>query len=589
MGYLNLVGTFIYKEPLFRAKLAALAANDAQLNTDGWAQNTKTLFFQAAVPTGWTQDASQNNKALRVVGSIGGGGSGGSQGLSNTISLAHTHTVSADDAHTHALANHTHVLLPNNNVFAPVTFTTYVYANTAPASLAPIIGYLLGGGGGPSIKPLSSILATPGALTLSTLAAHDHGGATDSKLTDLNLAYCDIIVGTKNANAGTYTDLTTYWSTGTKIDFDPFATLAANDAYNYGALMPSGSVSIFVQGSAPSGWTKVSGVDDRMLRIVSGAGGGSGGVSGLSNGIPLAHIHNLTPTVDHTHTFPNHQHILLDLSNLSVASILPSSERSVQSDGAGGMVKSQSSGSAVNRTCYIAGTATGGSGTTSAAGGHTHAIPSQLADIQFAYVDVIQCSKNSAGSPYSYTDYTAEFAWKKLVSYQRLNTLAANDAYIEFHTTPSTTGMLFFMASPPIGWNKITTQHDKALRVVAGSSGGIPGGGSQLMSTVITLGHSHTIVAGGGHDHSADHTHTLDTTGVTSFPPTSQYISSLGGSLMVGGFNPGHSTGSPVQPVSGTLLESPVADPDHSHGGVTGSALTDVALAYADVIYCTKT
>src|SRR5664279_5661718 len=107
MGYLNLVGSFIYKEPLFRSKLDALAENDAQLKTDGWAASSKVVFYQAAVPTGWTQDTSQNDKALRVVGSTGGGGSGGTQPLSTAIPLAHTHAISADDGHTHAYATHT--------------------------------------------------------------------------------------------------------------------------------------------------------------------------------------------------------------------------------------------------------------------------------------------------------------------------------------------------------------------------------------------------------------------------------------------------------------------------------------------------
>jgi len=587
MGYLNLVGSFIYKEPLFRAKLSALANNDSQLHTDGWAASSKTLFFQASVPTGWTQDTSQNDKALRVV-STTGGGSGGTTALSSTITLGHTHTLTTDDSHTHALANHTHFLGPGVGGFA-ITISDYFYVNSGAPGIGALIGYSWTGGGSLGITPASPVLATPGALTLSTLAAHNHGGVTDSQLADVTLAYCDVIIGTKNANSGTYTDLTTYWSTGGKIDFDPFATYAANDAYNYGALMPAGSVAIFVQGSSPQGWTQIVGPNDRMLRIVSGSGGGTGGLQTTSSGVPLMHSHNLTPTVDHTHSFGNHTHVLTTLASILADAILPNGSQYVLSDGAGGMVQGTSSGSFVGRTAYNGGSTNTGAGNTSAAGGHAHTVPSALVDLLFAYLDVIQCSKNSTGAPYSYTDYTSQFAWKELVSYQRLNTLAQNDAYVQYHTTPSGTGMLFFMASPPSGWTLMTSQNDVALRIVTGGSGGSPGGGSHYVSQTITLGHTHTIIATGGHNHAADHTHTLDTATQTANAPSSTYIYALHGTISAGHFVPGQQSGGQIGPVSGSLLESPVADPDHAHAGATGSALTDVSLAYADLIYCTKT
>lgn len=57
---------------------------------------TKMAFFQASVPTGWTQDTSQNDKVLRVV-SGSGGGSGGSWTISgvtvNSTAIAATQAV----------------------------------------------------------------------------------------------------------------------------------------------------------------------------------------------------------------------------------------------------------------------------------------------------------------------------------------------------------------------------------------------------------------------------------------------------------------------------------------------------------------
>lgn len=49
---------------------------------DVFASGTKIPFFQASAPTGWTQDTTHNDKALRVV-SGSGGGSGGTYGLSS--------------------------------------------------------------------------------------------------------------------------------------------------------------------------------------------------------------------------------------------------------------------------------------------------------------------------------------------------------------------------------------------------------------------------------------------------------------------------------------------------------------------------
>jgi len=61
-------------------------------------------FFQSAAPTGWTQDATQNNKALRVVSGTGGG-TGGTHGLSSPPTTAHTHT---GPSHTHTGPSHAH-------------------------------------------------------------------------------------------------------------------------------------------------------------------------------------------------------------------------------------------------------------------------------------------------------------------------------------------------------------------------------------------------------------------------------------------------------------------------------------------------
>jgi len=204
-------------------------------------------------------------------------------------------------------------------------------------------------------------------------------------------------------------------------------------------------------------------------------------------------------------------------------------------------------------------------------------------------VDVIQCSKDSGGAPYSYTDYTTEFAWKKLVTYQRMNTMAKSDAYIEFHTTPSGSQAFFFMASPPIKWTKITTHNDKALRIVSGSTGGSGGGGAQTLSAQWTLAHTHTILAY-AHTHSITHSHASDTRTEANAGANvvvagfTKYAASVNGFLQVGSISIGRV--SVAQGFNNTVASTSVSS--HEHGTISSSSLTNFTFAYADVIYCSK-
>ena len=52
------------------------------------------------------------------------------------------------------------------------------------------------------------------------------------------------------------------------------------DSFN---LVPSGTVMVFFQASAPTNWTQVATQNDKALRVVSGSGGGTGGTYGLAS------------------------------------------------------------------------------------------------------------------------------------------------------------------------------------------------------------------------------------------------------------------------------------------------------------------
>ena len=94
---------------------ATNATNATALNGT-WAQmpaGTRVPFAQAAAPTGWTQDVTDNatNRMLRVVNTAGNGiGGSDSPILNNTTMVAHTHTFtgSALAAHSHSDAGHNH-------------------------------------------------------------------------------------------------------------------------------------------------------------------------------------------------------------------------------------------------------------------------------------------------------------------------------------------------------------------------------------------------------------------------------------------------------------------------------------------------
>jgi len=58
-----------------------------------------------------------------------------------------------------------------------------------------------------------------------------------------------------------------------------------------GVTFEAGVKAVFAQASAPAGWTQVTTDNDKMLRVVSGTGGGTGGSWGPTTGAGTAHYH----------------------------------------------------------------------------------------------------------------------------------------------------------------------------------------------------------------------------------------------------------------------------------------------------------
>ena len=170
--------------------------------------------------------------------------------------------------------------------------------------------------------------------------------------------------------------------------------------------IPDGTVMVFFQASAPTGWTKVTTQNDKTLRVVSGSGGGTGGDWAMSSGettssdgahthTSAAHTHGAGSFAAGAHTLstgemPSHNHSYTRYSSLQTGG--PGNPayggfpawRSTSSQSTG------SSGSGSSHSHSLSGTSASTTpGATGSSGAHTHTIQAPQ------YIDVIICSKDA--------------------------------------------------------------------------------------------------------------------------------------------------------------------------------------------------
>ena len=157
---------------------------------------------------------------------------------------------------------------------------------------------------------------------------------------------------------------------------------------------------MFAQAAAPTGWTRVTddSANNRMLRVVSTGGGGTGGsASPILNNVVPAHTHSFTSggnSVDHTHggttgTMSNdhaHGYVQSNDQNRTVGNLIFGGGFAVNQ----GVFNSTTGGVNANHTHTFT---TGGqsashthSGTTDNGSSQTNWAP--------RYIDMILCSKN---------------------------------------------------------------------------------------------------------------------------------------------------------------------------------------------------
>ena len=139
--------------------------------------------------------------------------------------------------------------------------------------------------------------------------------------------------------------------------------------------VPSGSVMVFFQSGAPTGWTKVTSQDNKALRVVSGTGGGTGGSNAFTTalnssvtatGATASHALVEGELPSHTHGYTQKVYNHPGIGN---------------SGGGGARVDENDQGATTTAT---------GSGN-----GHSHNAGTLAVNVNVQYIDVILCSKDA--------------------------------------------------------------------------------------------------------------------------------------------------------------------------------------------------
>lgn len=226
---------------------------------------TVCLFGQSTPPAGWTKktDWTDNSMLVYTTGSISSGGS-------DTAHIWTTNILStAENAHTHDLANHYHYLSDEPDVGRAAA--NYDYQTS-----------------GPSVN-----------VTSVSIAAHNHTVNQDT----FSPIYQKVIAGVKDSFDWITTDPVAIGDPTKKAQYDIAWNNVSNNA------IPATTIMLFGQSSAPTGWTKKTDwTDNSMLVYTTGsisAGGTDNPTATWTTAISFdnesAHTHDMG---DHTHTLP---------------------------------------------------------------------------------------------------------------------------------------------------------------------------------------------------------------------------------------------------------------------------------------------
>jgi len=150
-------------------------------------QSTVGVFFQASAPTGWTQNTSYNDRALRVVSGTGGGFGGATVFSSIFPNTARSVTLNYS------------AIVPVNGSVGDHTLALSEIPDHTHDSLT---GATASASSGSSTFRLSGTNATGGVVTTGSLGqAHNHPFSGEINFTttgtgtiNMNLQYIDVII-----------------------------------------------------------------------------------------------------------------------------------------------------------------------------------------------------------------------------------------------------------------------------------------------------------------------------------------------------------------------------------------------------------
>ena len=148
--------------------------NGLQLGASSFASGTTTVFYQASAPSGWTQSASLNDYALRIVSGTGGSSHSNGNGVSALGGIinsnGYTLTITDIPSHNHTDYGHVH-----SGVYGPY-------------------GLAAGGGSGFYVAGSPSANTGTGYANIS----YTGGGGPHAHGVPINLNYADLILCVKN-------------------------------------------------------------------------------------------------------------------------------------------------------------------------------------------------------------------------------------------------------------------------------------------------------------------------------------------------------------------------------------------------------
>ncbi len=162
-------------------------------------------------------------------------------------------------------------------------------------------------------------------------------------------------------------------------------------------IIPAGSLMLFQQSSAPTGWTKATAHDNKALRVVTGSassGGSNTFAAAFNNDQTVSGTTSSTSvtitgsTAAHTLTIsemPAHTHTEGGIQEFGTTSSTSTGTRNTGNSSPGNQFETQSTGGGGSHSHGVG---------TLAGGAHTHTF-SDTFNLDVQYVDVIICSKDS--------------------------------------------------------------------------------------------------------------------------------------------------------------------------------------------------